>query len=223
MELLVFGHGGAPVLVFPTSKGRFYEWEDHGMVEALGEHLVRGWNQLVCVDSVDEESWYDKSKHPVDRARRHEQYERYLLDEVLPLVRSMNPTGYLITTGASFGAYHAVNLSFRHPAVVDRVIGLSGLYDIREMTGAYTEDAVYYQDPSHYMMHEGDAERLETLRRLDIVLCVGSDDPSRANNEHLSGVLWEKEIWHALRIWEGWCHDWPWWRQMIAGYIGGGG
>lgn len=221
MELLIFGHGGAPVLVFPTSKGRFYEWEGHGMVDALSEHLARGWNQLVCVDSVDAESWYDHSKHPVERARRHEAYERYLLDEVLPLVRSRNPPPYLITCGASFGAYHAVNMAFRHPHVVDRVIGLSGLYDIREMTGEYRDDAVYFHDPSHYMMHERNPARLTRLRSLDIILAIGRDDPSRPNNEHLSGVLWEKDVWHALRLWDGWCHDLPWWRRMIVRYIGG--
>ena len=39
MELLLFGHAGARVLIFPTSQGRYYEWEDLGMVLALGEHL----------------------------------------------------------------------------------------------------------------------------------------------------------------------------------------
>jgi esterase/lipase superfamily enzyme len=34
-------------------------------------------------------------------------------------------------------------------------------------------------------------------------------------------VLWGKDIWHALRIWDGWAHDWPWWREMIQRYIGG--
>ena len=71
MELLIFGHAGARVLVFPTSKGRFYEWEDRGMMGALGEHLEQGWVQLYCVDSVDEESWYAFWKHPGDRAWRH--------------------------------------------------------------------------------------------------------------------------------------------------------
>src|SRR3954449_11208652 len=85
MDLLVLGHAGARVLVFPTSMGRFFEWEDCGMINALGEHLEKGWVQLYCVDSVDGESWYAKHMHPADRARRHEAYERYLLQEVLPL------------------------------------------------------------------------------------------------------------------------------------------
>ncbi len=46
MELLVFGHAGARVLVFPTSMGRFFQWEDFGMIAALGQHLEDGWLQL---------------------------------------------------------------------------------------------------------------------------------------------------------------------------------
>ncbi|MBA2246354.1 MAG: esterase, partial [Gemmatimonadetes bacterium] len=75
MDLLIFGHAGARVLVFPTSQGRFFEWEDRGMMKALGEHLDRGWLQLYCVDSVDAESWYARWKHPRDRARRQVEYE----------------------------------------------------------------------------------------------------------------------------------------------------
>lgn len=58
MELLIFGHAGARVLVFPTSMGRFFEWEDRHMISALREHINNGWLQLFCVDSVDSESWY---------------------------------------------------------------------------------------------------------------------------------------------------------------------
>src|SRR5690606_17892881 len=97
MELLVLGHGGARALVFPTSQGRFYEWEDRGMAHALGEHLSRGWVQLICVDSVDAESWYDRAKWPGDRAWRQEQYDRYLLHEVVPFTRQRNPTPFLMT------------------------------------------------------------------------------------------------------------------------------
>ena len=104
MELLVFGHAGARVLVFPTSQGRFYEWEDRQMVAALREHLERGWLQLFCLDSVDAESWYAKHKHPGARAWRHEQYDRYVFTEVLPLVYHYNPTPFTITAGRGRGA-----------------------------------------------------------------------------------------------------------------------
>jgi esterase/lipase superfamily enzyme len=221
MELLTFGHAGARMLVFPTSMGRFFEWEDQGMMESLREHLDRGWLQVICVDSVDAESWYAKWRHPAERAAWHERYEAYILHEVLPFSRHRNPEPYLIAAGASFGAYHALNLGLRHPTVVDRVIGLSGLYDVKEMTGGYSDESVYRHDPSHYLIHESDPVRLQMLRRLDIILAIGRDDPSRGNNQHISDVLWSKDIWHALRIWDGWAHDWPWWREMIRHYVGG--
>lgn len=221
MELLIFGHAGARVLVFPTSLGKFFEWEDRGMTGALMHHLENGWIQLFCVDSVDAESWYDRQKQPAERAARHHQYERYLLDEVLPLSQQVNSNPYLMVAGASFGAYHAVNFAFHYPQVVNRVIGLSGLYDIKQILSGFEDHAVYVNDPSHYMIHETDPGRLEAIRKQDIILAIGREDPNRRDNEHLSGVLWSKHIWHAFRLWDGWAHDWPWWRQMIVRYIGG--
>ena len=221
MELLIFGHAGARALVFPTSLGKFFEWEDRGMIGALNDHLENGWLQLFCVDSVDAESWYARHKHPGDRAWRHVEYEQYILNEVLPLAQSVNPNPFLITTGASFGAYHALNIAFRHPHTFHRVIGLSGLYDIKQILRGYEDHNVYVNDPSHYMIHESDPARLDALKRMNIILAIGKDDPNLADNQHLSNVLWGKGIWHAFRLWDGWAHDWPWWRQMIRQYIGG--
>ena len=221
MELLVFGHAGARVLVFPSSMGRFFEWEDQGMIAALGEQLERGWLQLYCVDSVDAESWYAKYKHPADRAFWHSRYDAYLRDEVLPLTQSKNPDPYLITTGASFGAYHALTFALRYPHLVSRAIGLSGVYDIREVTDGYSDQHVYPYNPAEFILGETDPARVAAMHRLDIVLAIGQDDPLRGNSEYFSGRLWSKGIGNALRIWAGWAHDWPYWRQMIRTYIGG--
>jgi esterase/lipase superfamily enzyme len=221
MELLVFGHAGARVLVFPTSQGRFYEWEDRGMIGALGEHISRGWLQLYCVDSVDAESWYAKDKWPGDRAWRQMEYERYLLNEVLPLSRQKNPNPFLMATGASFGAYHAINLAFRNPGAFGRVIGMSGLYDIRRFVEGHDDANVYANNPAHYVSHLSDHRHLEAMRRMDIILVTGADDSFVDNNRYLSKVLWEKGVGNALRIWDGWAHDWPWWERMIVQYIGG--
>ena len=221
MELLVFGHGGSRVLVFPTSMGRYYEWEDRGMMGALGEHIERGWIQLYCVDSVDEESWYARGKDPGARAWRHMEYENYLLHEVLPLMSSKNPTPYLITTGASFGAYHAMNFALRHPDITNRVIAMSGLYNIERWAGDYRDDNLYYNCPCLYIPNESDEGRLKLLRQLDIIMAIGRDDSNIENNRWLSGALWGKGIGNALREWDGWAHDWPWWLKMIQLYIGG--
>jgi esterase/lipase superfamily enzyme len=221
MEMLIFGHSGARVLVFPTSQGRFYEWEDRGMMHTLGEHLERGWLQLYCLDSVDAESWYARWKHPGARAWRQVEYENYILYEVLPLSWQKNPTPFLITTGASFGAYHALNFGLRHPHLVGRSIGLSGIYDISAWTDGYTDDNVYFNNPVSFIANEHNHDRLEAMRRQDIIFVVGQDDRLRYSSENLSTLLWNKGVGNALRLWDGWAHDWPWWHQMIRQYIGG--
>ena len=221
MDLLLFGHAGARVLVFPSSMGRFFEWEDQGMIGALGEHLERGWLQLYCVDSVDADSWYAKWKYPGDRAHHHARYDRYLHDEVLPFTRHRNQNPFLITTGASFGAYHALTFALRYPHEVGRAIGLSGIYDIREITDGFTDGNVYPFNPPEFLANEHDQDRISAMQRLDIILAIGRDDQMRGNSEYFSGKLWERGIGNALRIWDGWAHDWPYWRQMIRTYIGG--
>ena len=221
MGLLVFGHAGARVLAFPTSQGRFYQWEDFGLVGALSEHLERGWVQLYCVDSVDGESWYARQLSPQERGRRNTQYDAYLAAEVLPFSAQRNPNPFVISTGPSFGAYHAANFAFRHPQLVNRVIGMSGLYDIRRFANGQSDGEIYFHNPMAYIANEHDPERLDALHRQDIILAIGRTDPSCASNEQLSDVLWGKGIWHALRIWDGWAHDWPYWHQMIQRYIGG--
>src|SRR2546428_9841595 len=121
MEVLHFGHAGTPLLVFPTSMGRFYQWEDFGLVAALSDFIESGAVQLVCVDSVDGESWYAKDRPPADRVRRHLEYEAYIVDEILPRIPDRP-----VACGTSFGALHAVLLAARHPTRVGGVIGPRG-------------------------------------------------------------------------------------------------
>jgi esterase/lipase superfamily enzyme len=221
MELQVVGHGGARLLVFPSSMGSFREWPDRRMHEILAEHLERGWIQMFCLDQVHGDSWYGDHLHPGARAWRHLQYDRYLRDEVLPFTASRNPNPFVITTGASFGAYQAACFGLRHPDRVSRIIGLSGLYDIKRLTGGYSDVNVYACNPADFMRHEHDPSRLEAFRRQDIILAVGEGDPACESNREFSRTLWEKGIGNALRVWSGWAHDWPYWEQMIRLYIGG--
>jgi len=221
MDLLVFGHGGARAVVFPTSMGRFFEWEDRDMIAALAEPIERGWLQLYCVDSVDEDSWYAKWKRKSDRAYRHAQYDAYLRDEVLPLTAQRNGHPFLSTMGASLGAYHAVTFALRYPHLVSRAIGLSGMYDIRRQTDGYSDATVYHYNPADFILGEHDPGRLAQLVRVELVLAIGRDDPLRVENEEFSRRLWSKGLWHELRIWDGWAHDWPYWRDMIRLYAFG--
>src|ERR1035441_175196 len=135
MEMLVFGHAGLPVLVFPTSGGRFYEFEDRRMIAALAGKIDSGQLQIFCVDSVDMESWYNRQVAPRWRIARHMQYEDYLLNEVVPLVRLKNGDPHLVALGCSFGGYHAVNIALRHPDTFTGMLSMSGAFDLERFLG----------------------------------------------------------------------------------------
>lgn len=209
------------MLVFPTSQGKYYEWEDRGMIASLKDPLEQGLLQLYCVDSIDAESWYCGWAHPSGRAYRHDQYNMYLMGEVLPLSLRKNDNPYLIVTGASFGAYHAMNFGLRYPSYVSRILAMSGLYDIRRFVGTYTDDHVYYNNPIEFIAHEHEASRLERLRQQDIIIATGRDDSLHNSAQSMSAALWNKGIGNALRVWDGWAHDWIYWQKMLQLYISG--
>ena len=220
MDLLEFGHAGARVIAFPTSQGQFFEWEDRGMVRALKRHLENGWVQLVCVSSVDRESWYSDA-HPYWRVRRHAQYDQYLLHEVLPFTWHRNPTPFLMTTGASFGAYYALAFGLRYPQWVNRIISMSGMADVRRFCHGYHDELVYAHNPVEFMAGGLDGWRLDAHRRQGIILAVGNGDGLVHQNRQLSGTLWRQGIGNALREWDGFAHDWPVWHRQINMYING--
>lgn len=223
MEILVFGHGGTPVLVFPTRMGRFYEYERGGMIETLRHKIEQGWLQVFCIDSVDGESLYCDWRHPRDRIRRHLDYERYVLDEVLPFLHWTNPRGYLIAHGCSLGAFHAVNIALRHPQRFDKIVAFSGRYNLCEASagfadlfGGYYDDSVYFNTPSHFLPGIEDSWLLGQLRQLEIVLTIGDEDPFLGNTLAFSDTLWSKGIWHARHLWPGRAHDFRHWRGMAT-------
>jgi esterase/lipase superfamily enzyme len=221
MELLEFGHAGAKVIVYPSSMGKYYEWEDRGMIAALRHKIEQGWFHLFCVDTVDKESWYADWKHPGGRIWRHHQYDQYVLHEVLPLADSKNHHSYTITTGASFGGYHAMDFALRHPGRVNRVVSMSGMCDVSRFADGYYNDLLYHHNPVAFIPGEHDWGRLSALRSMDIIMAVGKDDRLLHQNRELSAKLWSKGIGNALREWDGFSHDWPVWHRMINMYIGG--
>jgi esterase/lipase superfamily enzyme len=218
METLVFGHAGAPVLVFPTTMGRFYQYEDFGMIGALQPKLDEGMIQLFCPDSIDSESWYNKAVAPQQRVLRHLDYEQFILREYVPFIRHHNPRP-LIVTGTSFGAYHAVNIALRHPSEFAKLVALSGRYDIRHFLNGYYDDTVYYNNPVDFLPGLSDPTYLEPLRRMEIFLVSGEHDIALATTRTLSEQLTAKGVANEHAIWWGYSHDWPLWREAIPHYL----
>jgi esterase/lipase superfamily enzyme len=220
MEVLIFGHAGQPVLVFPTSGGRFFEFEDRGMIAALAGRVDNGELQIFCVDSVDLESWYDRTAPPRSRINRHMQYEKYILDDVLPLISQRNPDSRLIAFGCSFGGYHAVNIALRHPDLFTGFVSLSGTFDLTNFLGGYYDQDCYYHLPTHYLPSLTDPWYLDRFRRSKYVLATGCDDQCLAQNQQLDCILSDKQIPHQFHVWEAQnSHDWPTWQRMVREYL----
>lgn len=225
MEVLVFGHAGQPVVVFPTSGGRFYEFEDRGMIDALKNNIDAGLLQIWCVDSVDLESWYNKHAAPRQRIARHLQYEDYLINEVAPLIRQQSGKTAaefpgLMALGCSFGGYHAANIAFRHPEVFTGMISLSGIFDLSHFLDGYQDQNSYLNLPTYYLPNLSDPWFLERFRCNRFVLATGWDDQCLSQNRDLDRILSEKAIPHQLHVWEAHnSHDWPTWRRMVAEYL----
>jgi len=220
VELLVFGHAGSPLLVFPTSRGRFFEYEDRGVIGVLSPKIERGELQVFCPDSVDTESWYNKSVHPRVRVLRHLQYERYILHELLPFLRWKNQSSQLALTGCSFGGYHAVNFSLKHPDLVTHCVSMSGAYDIHQFLDGYYDDDCYFNCPPDFLPNQNDDWFLSRYRQMKIVLGSADWDMCLDQNVKLSAMLKAKAVPNWLDVWgDNSRHDWPLWLKMAGKYF----
>jgi esterase/lipase superfamily enzyme len=226
MELLIFGHAGRAVLFFPTRMARFYDYENWGIVGALQDKIDRGELQLFCVDSVDQESFYNKHVSPQTRISRHLQYEQYILTEVIPLMNVKNGGQYFEVAGCSMGAYHAINIAMKYPWVFKKVVCMSGRFDLTrriddfdDLFDGYHNQDIYFNMPLQYMANQHDGYYLNTIKHLEIIIAVGETDPFKANNIEFSELLWSKGVWNSLYIWENYAHRPRYWRQMVALYL----
>ncbi len=218
MELLVFGYGGTPYIVFPSSMGAFFEYEDTGMVGAVTEKLRHGVLQLFCVSSVDRESWYNRGVHPRQRVERALAYESYLLNDVVRLIRQRNANGIGVS-GCSFGAYQALAFALRHPDVVASCLAMSGSFDIHQFLDGYYDQDCYFLCPLHFLPNLDDPWYLDRYRARKWLLSTGEHDICLRENERMSDLLTAKQIPHSLHVWQGMWHDWPWWQRMAQAYL----
>lgn len=224
MELKVYGHSGKAVVVFPTSGGRFYQYEDFGMVEACRPFIDQGKVKLFTVDSVDHQSWHNYDAHPSDRARRHNDYDRYIVEEVVPFIHHHgSATPKFLVTGCSLGAYHSANFFFRHPEAFDAVIALSGLYSLHFSVGDYMDDNVYFNSPLAYLPNLEDPWHLDQYRQSDIIICSGQGawEDGQEDARAIERILREKDVPCWVDFWgHDVNHDWPWWRKQMPYYLG---
>jgi esterase/lipase superfamily enzyme len=220
MELLAFGHAGVPMVVFPTSMGAFFDYEDRGMVSAVADKIESGAMRLFCVATLDTETFYARSAPPRARIDRYLAYERYVVDELVPYLRHMTGRDTLGATGCSFGAYHALTMALRHPDIFTDCITMGGAFDITRFFDGYYDEDVYLLCPPHFLPGLDNPWFLDRMRANKWVLATGEADICRIETEQTAGLLGFKDVPHSLHVWQnGSVHDWPEWIKMARAYL----
>ena len=216
-EMLVFGNGGGlPLILFPTSFGRYYQNKDFGLVGSIAWYVDSGRVTVYCPDAIDLDSFYNKAIHPADRMRTHNAYENVIIRDVFDLARRECNAHRVAVCGASLGAYHAANIAFRHPDLVSHLISLSGSFDISDFFNGYHDDNIYFNSPYEYLPNTTDPWK---YNHMGIILGTGEWDNTRHESYRLSEILNSKGIKHWIDDgrWRG--HDWNYWCDMLPHYL----
>ena len=214
-EMARFGWSGRPVIVFPTTLGRFHEARDMGLIASVAPLVEAGQVIIYCPDTLNDQSWYNKQLHPADKVRTHAAFDRMVRGELVPMLQERHHADRVIVAGCSFGGYTAANFAFKHPEVVSALISMSGSFDIKSFLDGYYDQEVYFNNPVDFLPQADHP----ALWRMGIILGTSEWDICRPATERLSRLLDDKQIAHWLDV-RGWVeHDWPLWREMFPTYL----
>ena len=224
MPIATYGDYGFALLLVPTAAADYLEYERFQMMDHLAPVINSGKVKVFSIDSINNDSWMNNEMNPRDKSIRHQHWNNYIYNEVVPFIRnSTSQETPVFTCGASFGALHSMNLFLKRPDIINGVIAMSGVYDLTEYTKGHFDDDVYFNSPSHYIPNLTDHDTLELIRRSNhIHILTGSgayEDPGASGR--FAKQLYDKGINYELDIWgEDWTHDWPTWRAMLSHYVG---
>lgn len=224
MEIVAYGHFGTPILMFPSAAADYLEYERFNLIETIEPFIEASKVKVYSINSINSESWLNDKMHPRNKAIRHQQYNQYIVDEVVPFIyRDCDGPTPIITSGVSLGALHAANSFFRRPDVFDGVIAMSGIYDLKSYSKGYFDEDCYFNSPMDYMPNMEDPYWLNLLRAKKHVYFVSGrgayEDPKASID--FGAVLQAKSIPHEVDLWGyEWGHDWPTWRAMLPHYVG---
>lgn len=224
-RVLVHGHYGRPVLIFPSEQGNAADAESNGLVGSVSSLLEAGRVKLYCVDSYDSASWSAAHIPLEDRAKAHERYDSWIVNTVAGFIAS-DTGGEIITAGCSMGAYHALNAALRHADLFPLALCFSGNYDVAgQRPWGERGMSTYFNNPVDYVPNL-DGPHLDWLRsRLSVLLVCGQGQwedttGSLESTKRMAGLLGDKGIRCELDLWgHDVPHDWPSWRRQFAHHL----
>ena len=226
VHMWTFGHWGAPVLVFPSAAGMAHEWRASGGVEALRPLIEAGRIKLYCPESNVSEAWTEGEAPPEVRIGRHEAYERFILQELVPWIRAdcHSPHIQIGLTGASFGAFYAANFALKQPETFPWALCLSGRYHTAPFLEGVSDLRSWYNQPLAYLPDLSGHELERVRRHAHLTLVVGQgnfEGRCIAETHALADALAAKGISHQRDVWgHDVSHEWVWWRRQLQWHLG---
>jgi esterase/lipase superfamily enzyme len=128
--------------------------------------------------------------------------------------------GAPVACGTSFGALHALLLALRRPNRVAGFVALSGAYDTSRWLDGHFDDDVYFTGPLMFLPGLTDDAILRPIRGMEKkVIATGDGDANAGESVRAAELLTEKGVAVRLDVWPGWCHDWPYWKEMMRTYV----
>lgn len=229
MEFKIYGHKGRPILFIPCQDGRFFDFENFRMTDTFSPWIESGEVMVFSIDTIDKETWSNSAGDARWRILRHEQWIRYITDEMIPFMRQMvnernNWSGFpgIMVFGCSLGASHAANLYFRRPDLFDRLLALSGIYSAEYGFGSYMDDLVYLNSPIHYLANmASDHPYISLYNQKKAAICSGQGAWELPDStRQLQKILQDKTISAWVDFWGIDCsHDWFWWYKQTEYFL----
>jgi esterase/lipase superfamily enzyme len=223
MPIVTYGYYGFALLLVPTAAADYLEYERFQLIDSLKPFIDGGKLKVYSINSINNESWLNNEMDGTQKAIRHQQFNDYVFNEVVPYIKTTSSQETPVyVSGASFGALHSANLFFHRPDLINGCIAMSGVYNLMEYTKGYYDENVYFNSPMHYMPNLTDHNILEQIRRSSHIHIFSGSGPYEDPNSsrEFGSILYNKGIWYELDIWgQEWGHDWPTWRAVLPHYL----
>jgi esterase/lipase superfamily enzyme len=219
-----FGQIGMPLVVFPSNAGVAHEWQQSGMIEALGPLMAQGRMKIYCPETNVSRTFSGEGSLE-ERLAHHQAYERFVMETLVPFIQEDCKSRELplVATGCSVGALYASLFVLKHPETFTRALCLSGRYRASKFFGFPDHPDVYFNDPLAFVPNLGGAALERVRRNAHLTVVVG-----RGAHEHgcipetaeLGHWLKNKSIPHHLAFWgEDSAHTYPWWQKQAYHYL----
>src|SRR4051812_31451844 len=86
MPVAVYGNYGFALLLVPTAAADYLEYERFQLIDSLAPYIDGGKVKVFSINSINNESWMNNDMHPRHKIIRHQQFNEYVYEEVVPFI-----------------------------------------------------------------------------------------------------------------------------------------